>query len=310
MIDILMATYNGEKYIEEQLQSIINQTYQDWRLIISDDCSTDKTVEILKRYQQRYSKKILVYENNISSGSAKNNFYKLLDYATSEYVMFSDQDDVWKKDKIAITYNKMLEMQKEYGNNMPLLIHTDLCVVDENLNIINNSLFSMQQMDYTRDKLNNLLIENIVTGCTVMVNRALLGLVDKKPQHSVMHDMWLALLAAAFGKIGFVNESTIFYRQHGHNSVGAKDVASFDYYVKKISSRNKIHNSLMAQYCQAEEMLNMYFKDLDRKTRGMLCEYAMLSDVNRFYRAISLLKYKLGKKSVIKVLAQIIYGIY
>lgn len=310
MIDILMATYNGEKYIEEQLQSIINQTYQDWRLIISDDCSTDKTVEILKRYQQRYSKKIFVYENNISSGSAKNNFYKLLDYATSEYAMFSDQDDVWKKNKIAVTYNKMLEMQTEYGDNMPLLVHTDLCVVDEKLNVINNSLFSMQQMDYTRDKLNNLLIENIVTGCTVMVNRALLGLVDKKPQHSVMHDMWLALLAAAFGKIGFVEESTIFYRQHEHNSVGAKNVASFDYYVKKLASRNKIHNSLTAQYCQAEELMNMYFKDLDRKTRGMLCEYAMLSDVNRFYRAISLLKYQLGKKSVLKVLAQIIYGIY
>ena len=307
MVDILMATYNGEKYIEEQCQSIINQTYTDWRLIISDDCSTDKTVEILKRYQKCYSKKIFVYENNISSGSAKNNFYKLLDYSTSEYVMFSDQDDVWKKDKIAVTYNKMIEMQTEYGDNMPLLVHTDLCVVDENLNVINNSLFSMQQMDYTRDKLNNLLVENIVTGCTVMVNRSLLDMVYQKPKYSIMHDSWLALIAASFGKIGFVNSSTIFYRQHARNLVGAKKTCGMKYLLNKFFSRKKIHESLLAQYSQAYEFLQMYFTYIDKKNLCMLCEYADIPSNNHFYKIVSLTKYKLFKKKNIKKIGQILF---
>ena len=307
MIDILMATYNGEKYIEEQLESIINQTYTNWRLIISDDCSSDRTVEILKCYQKKYSEKIIVYENGIPSGSAQNNFYQLLDYTTSKYVMFSDQDDVWKPDKIALTYDKMRQMQKEYGRDIPLLVHTDLCVVDDKLETINRSLFSMQQMDYTRDKLNNLLIENVVTGCTVMVNRSLLDMVYQKPKYSIMHDMWLALIAASFGKIGFVNSSTIFYRQHAGNLVGAKEACGMKYILNNFFSRKKIHESLLAQYRQAYEFLQMYFTYIDKKKLCMLCEYAAIPDNNIFYKIVSLTKHKLLKKKNIKKIGQILF---
>lgn len=302
-----MATYNGEKYIEEQLQSIINQTYTDWRLIISDDCSRDRTVEILKRYQKSHSEKIIVHENSIPSGSAKNNFYNLLDYTTSEYVMLSDQDDVWKPNKIALTYEKMRQMQKEYGRDIPLLVHTDLCVVDDKLETINGSLFSMQQMDYTRNKLNNLLIENVVTGCTVMVNRSLLNMVYQKPKYSIMHDMWLALIAASFGKIGFVNSSTVFYRQHAGNLVGAKETCGMKYILDKVFSRKKIHESLLAQYSQAYEFLQMYFTYIDKKNLCMLCEYAAIPDNNIFYKIVSLTKHKLLKKKNIKKIGQILF---
>lgn len=307
MIEIVMATYNGEKYIEEQLQSIINQTYTDWRLIISDDCSRDRTVEILKRYQKSHSEKIIVHENSIPSGSAKNNFYNLLDYTTSEYVMLSDQDDVWKPNKIALTYEKMRQMQKEYGRDIPLLVHTDLCVVDDKLETINGSLFSMQQMDYTRNKLNNLLIENVVTGCTVMVNRSLLNMVYQKPKYSIMHDMWLALIAASFGKIGFVNSSTVFYRQHAGNLVGAKETCGMKYILDKVFSRKKIHESLLAQYSQAYEFLQMYFTYIDKKNLCMLCEYAAIPDNNIFYKIVSLTKHKLLKKKNIKKIGQILF---
>lgn len=308
MIDILMAVYNGEKYIEEQLLSIINQSYKDWRLIISDDCSTDRTIEILKYYQQLYFGKIVIHENNISSGSAKNNFYKLLDYTSSQYIMFSDQDDVWKSNKIAVTYNKILEMEKKYGNEMPLLVHTDLCVVDNELNVINGSLFSMQEMDCNRDKLNNLLIENVVTGCTIMVNRPLLNLIYEKPQNSLMHDMWLALIAAAFGKIGFVSESTILYRQHSNNSVGAKNVGSWHYYKDKLMSRKDIHAVLIAQYKQADEFVSMYFHKLSVEKRCMLCEYAIMGNVNMLQRCFYIIINKLYKRNVIKTIAQILWG--
>lgn len=302
-----MATYNGEKYIDEQLQSIIKQVFTDWRLIILDDCSIDGTMGILKRYQHQYADKIIIYENNAHNGSAKNSFFQLLDYAESEYVMFSDQDDVWKDDKIIVTYKKILGMEKIYGIDMPLLVHTDLCVVDYKLNVINESLFSMQQMDYTRDKINNLLIENIVTGCTVMINRALLNFVYKKPRNFVMHDMWLALIAATFGKIGFVNESTILYRQHANNLIGAKDSHGIKYVFRKISSHKKIHSSLIAQYQQAFEFLQIYFDYLDKKDLCMLCEYTAIPDNNIFYRWVSLIKYGLLKNKLIKIIGQLIF---
>lgn len=304
-----MATYNGEKYIEEQLKSIINQTYQDWRLIISDDASKDRTVAIIKQYQRKYPRKIFLHVNDKPTGSAKNNFYHLLDYIENDYVMFSDQDDVWLNNKISKTYNKMLEMEKKYGSKIPLLVHTDLCVVDENLQVINKSFCYMQGIDYKRNKLNNLLVENIATGCSMMINRALVNLLYLKPHNSVMHDAWIALIASTFGHIGFIRESTILYRQHGDNCVGAKNVHELSYYINKFFQRNDIHDALLANYSQADEFLRIFFNRLGKKEMTMLCEFSFMHYENaRIYKFITLLKYRLFKKSYIKKAAQILYG--
>ena len=243
MIDILMATYNGERYIEQQLESIINQSETNWRLLVRDDCSQDKTRQIIQKYQIKYPEKIILVPSTEPSGSAMNNFFQLLDYAENEYIMFADQDDVWKPDKITLTLNEMHKMETQYGKETPLLVHTDLCVVDEKLNTINPSIFTMQAMDYRRDKLNNLLATNIVTGCTMLFNQALLKLLAEKPETAVMHDMWIALVAAAFGKIGFVNKATMLYRQHGMNVNGIKDVRSFNYGKESIYNIVSISNS-------------------------------------------------------------------
>lgn len=113
MITIIMAAYNGQEYINEQLESIKNQTYRDWRLVVRDDGSSDKTVDILKKFAKEVEQQVIIKVNEEPSGSAKRNFARLLqDVQNSSYVMFTDQDDIWKKDKIEVTYNAMLDAEK------------------------------------------------------------------------------------------------------------------------------------------------------------------------------------------------------
>lgn len=305
MIDILMATYNGENYIRDQLESIINQSYIDWRLIIGDDCSTDNTVNIIKEYQNKYPQKIFIYENPVGSGSAKANFYGLLSRITSDYVMFSDQDDVWLPEKISITLAMMQAYEKKYGEDNPLLVHTDLAVVDKTLNILCDSLFNMQDMDYKRDSFNNILVQNIVTGCTMMINKPLVKLLYEIPQRSVMHDMWFALTAAAFGKIVFLAHPTMLYRQHENNVEGAKNVNSFKYIAWKLFSGRKIHNNLLLNYAQAGEFLRIYGDSLNSTFKNMLYEYSKFADKNILEKYKTIKKYHLEKQGLIRILGQI-----
>ena len=135
MIDILMATYNGEKYIEEQIISILKQSVCDWNLIIQDDCSNDKTVDIIKKYAERYPDKIKYYLRKHQSGSAYKNFFSMIKYSNAEYVMFADQDDVWKEDKIEKQVS-FLEEHPTYG-----ICFTWVDIIDENNNLSNNVIF-------------------------------------------------------------------------------------------------------------------------------------------------------------------------
>ncbi len=306
MIDILMATYNGENYLRPQIDSILRQKNQQWRLIIRDDCSTDNTVQIIKEYQLLRPEQIFLIQADEQSGSAQNNFFQLLQYSTAEYVMFADQDDVWLQQKVEMTLDKMQQMEQQYGKEKPLLVHTDLAVVDANLRILNHSLFQMQEMDAERKRLNNILVQNIVTGCTMMVNRALLNLVVEIPEKSIMHDMWLALIAAAFGELGFVERAVIMYRQHGNNANGAKNVKTLKYFLWKLNEAEEIHKNLVQQYRQAGEFCQIYDSLLTQQQKEMLQAYSSFEDKNVIEKFMLLRKYKLYKKGFVRVMGQLL----
>ena len=231
-VSILLSAYNGSKYIKEQLDSIFNQTYKNIEIIVRDDGSSDNTIEILKSYN------IKPIDTKINLG-AMGSFEDLLKYAlqnsNSDYFMFCDQDDVWDTKKVEKTLAKMEEMEKEFGN-IPLLVHTDLEVVDEKLNTINSSFMNFQKINPGINKFHNLLIQNTITGCTVMINRKLAQKSLPIPNGVIMHDWWIGLVASQFGKIGYVDESTIKYRQHTSNTIGAK---GFDttFVLKSISKK-------------------------------------------------------------------------
>lgn len=306
MIDILLAAYNGEQYISDQIDSIINQSFTDWILYIKDDCSTDRTVEIVKEYEKKYSGKIKLILSEQPSGSAKNNFFSMLKYSQNNYAMTCDQDDVWLPDKIRLTYEKMKEAEKE-SKEVPVLVHTDLKVVDQNLNVISESLFKLQNLDSSRDKINNLLVQNMVTGCTVMVNRKLLSYITETPKNAIMHDWWMALVASALGKITFIDEPTVLYRQHGKNSVGAKDVQSTSYIYSKLRNVYGIKSSLYDTYIQAEVLLEQICKYLDKIEYFLIDRYVQAPKLNKIKRIAMLLKFKFLKNSYIRILGQLLF---
>lgn len=230
-IDILMGTYNGAKYLREQIDSILSQTYQQIYLIIRDDGSIDETPQILDEFKAKYSERIMLIASDERLG-IKGNFSALMHYSKANYVMLSDQDDVWKPSKAEVTLSKMKELENRSPLNTPLLVYTDLQVVDENLKPKYISFWKSSNLDPMRNHLNQLLVSNVVTGCTTMMNRALLKQALPVPPESMMHDWWLALVASTMGKMGFVPEATILYRQHGQNAVGAQN-RNLKWFLKK-----------------------------------------------------------------------------
>ncbi len=255
MITILMATYQGEKYLREQLDSILNQTEQDWRLEICDDGSKDATVAIAEEYAARYPEKIVVHRNEENRGSTKN-FLAMLVAAEGDYIMFADQDDIWHADKLQRTLHRMKQLERRYGKTVPALVCTDAVVVDEQGGLLQPSFTQLQHFDMRRRTLPHLLMENLCIGCTTMLNRALVKLVDTLPEQARYHDWWVALIAAAFGHISYLAVPTLDYRQHGNNVVGTQDFAA--YVKQRVSKLSEMKNVLAATYAQAEEFLALY----------------------------------------------------
>lgn len=222
-IEILLAVFNGENHLREQLDSLLSQTAQNWTLLIRDDGSSDGSSAIVAAYQRRFPAKIRVLDSEAGAGGALHNFSALLAASSADYLMLCDQDDVWLGDKIEVTFKKMLELERAHGHDCPLLVHTDMKVTDGNLKVLADSLWRYQKSDPERGRtLNRLLVQNCATGCSVMINRNLRDLALPIPQEAVMHDWWLALVAGAFGKVGYLAAPTMLYRQHDGNDTGAK----------------------------------------------------------------------------------------
>ena len=300
MIDILMATYNGAKFIGTQIDSILNQNYKEWKLYIRDDGSKDNSVEIIKSYQEKYPEKIILIEDEKRGLGAKLNFAELLKYSKSEYCMFCDQDDFWLENKISSTLEKMKLIEETSVHNTPILVHTDLKVVDEDLEIINNSFFEYQKLNYVFKDLNHLLVQNNITGCTMMMNRPLLDMIDEVPAECIMHDWWIGLVASAFGKIGYLSEPTILYRQHGNNEVGAHKYNSIGYLKNKASNINKINNSINDSIKQANKFYDKFGSKLDDKDKKVVNLFVEIRNKNIISRKNCVIKNKFLKSGFVR----------
>lgn len=222
-IDILLATYNGEKYLREQIDSILNQTYKNIRLIISDDCSKDATREILEEYEKK-DKRIKLFFQKKNLGYVKN-FEFLLEQVENEYYMLSDQDDVWLEEKV----EKSLQFLKQ--NNADL-VFGDLEVVDQKLNTIYKSFGDYMLLN---DKIKKYIdsykvnyLYNSVTGCTVLSKKKFIENILPIPKESkyVAHDHWMGLMVSVHGgKLAYMPEKYIKYRQHGNNQIGTEKIS-------------------------------------------------------------------------------------
>lgn len=273
-IDILLATYNGEKYLKEQIESILNQTYKNFRLIISDDCSKDSTREIIKEYEQK-DKRIISYFQNENLGYIKN-FEFLLTKVENTIYMLSDQDDFWLPEKIEKTYEKL-----KYENAD--LVFTDLEVVDQNLNTVFKSFNDYMLLTRKIKKYYNRYIMqylyNCITGCTIMSKKKFIPQILPLPNESknVVHDLWIGLVVSLNGKIAYLDEKTIKYRQHGSNQIGTDKIShnfknldqvrnhfidiKLNLFTAYVKNDNIFPNILKQQNVQALE----YFKDIQNK---------------------------------------------
>lgn len=224
VLTILMATYNGAEYLEKQLDSILNQSYRAWELIIRDDHSTDGTSHIINTYVEK-DKRIKYIQYGSVHGSACRNFSQLFDWAyenNKSYVLFADQDDIWLAHKLERSLAGLLKNESVYGTDCPLLCYSNLTFIDEQDHRIEARLPLPPHLS-----LQVLINENYAWGCTMILNRAAIQKIKHIPAESVNHDYYAALVVGSFGKNILINEDLILYRQHQKNVSGNVNKMTF-----------------------------------------------------------------------------------
>lgn len=293
-ISVILCSYNGEKYIEEQLDSLKKQSVFINEYIICDDNSLDNTCDIIENYIEKNPElNIKLFRNSKNKGVIKN-FEFGLKQASGDYIAFCDQDDVWLPNKIELSLDKIKEMEEIYGKNIPLLVHTDLIVVDENLDIISQSFFKQEGLNVYKDEnvLKALFLQNNLVGCTMLFNKIAKNLSLPFPEHIIMHDYWLGLVVACKGKIEFINQETIKYRQHKENVVGAKTYISKNS-LKKIFNKDYLNKSINSVIIQNKELVNYKSGSLV-KNNNWFIEALKAIEKNNISRMIKLRIHKHG----------------
>jgi hypothetical protein len=223
-VDILLATRQGESYLEAQLDSLLAQTWPNVRIIASDDGSTDGTVRILRDYAQRYPGRLVVLDNSQRAGGVIPNFNRLVAASAAPYVCFCDQDDRWLPSRVASGVQAIQEVERRHpGLDLPILAHSDLALIDREGHLIDSSMWRFQHLDPAiASAPARILTQNVVTGCAMTVNRAALRQACPVPLEAVMHDWWLAAWCSGRGVVVTVPQALVQYRQHASNTVGAK----------------------------------------------------------------------------------------
>ena len=282
-IAILLASYNGEKYISDQLNSLLRQTFQDYTCYIHDDGSSDQTLEIIKNIISEYPDKFCLIPGK-SCGSAKENFRYLLQRVDAEFYMFCDQDDIWDENKI----EKSLTELSKLDQSKPACVYTDLQVVDEELQVIDKSFFHYTGLDPYKNTYKLLIVDNVCAGCTMMFNRALRNrMIDLHSKSIPVHDHEAAIIAALFGHLEYMDQRTILYRQHKKNVLGAIEKGSMIkkgldavYGIKRYLQKKKEYLDRSANI--AGELLQL--EGLDSEKKAFLKEFSLIRKKNKIRR--------------------------
>ena len=211
MVDILMATYNGEAFVEEQVQSIINQTYREWRLLVHDDGSTDKTMEILHRLAEE-DERVVVIEDGVQHLGVAKNFIHLAKQSTAAYCMFCDQDDVWLPNKV----EKMVHAIEQYNQGVPQVVYTNAFLWSPNRGIISDK----NTLTYPTTLRQTLFLNTGIQGAAAIFNRLMCEVIEQPLSYYAMHDHVLLLAGICFGEVHYLHESLMYYRQHENNLTG------------------------------------------------------------------------------------------
>lgn len=283
---VAMCTYNAAKYIGEQLDSLLNQSYDNFKIVIYDDCSSDDTVDIIRKNMDK-DNRIELHVNEENLGPALNFKSIVQGCSGADYLFLCDQDDVWDLHKIETMLNTVRE--KESIDNKPYLIAHNYNISDENNVVLYKKCI---ESVYFYD----LIMKPQIPGCCMLLNHAALQLVKWNKCNISMHDWYISLIIALYGEIVIVDEPLINYRQHANNQIGCKKYSKFDRIKMAVNDNKKIKN-----YSKLLEQLYAVGVNYPQ------CQF--LSDYNRNYE-------KRNSNGVIKlffdngVLSRDVHGIY
>lgn len=269
-ISVALAVYNGEEFLQAQLDSIKNQLVQPDELIIVDDNSTDNSAFVYNNFNTTVVKKIYINDQNI--GVIKS-FKKAVSLCSGDYIALCDQDDIWLSEKLQESIARIKKIDKE----IPAVIFSDLSVMDKKGNILHNSFWKIRSAIPSNFTLEDILYGNIITGCTAVINRAMAAEFNKMPDEIMMHDHWLALIAYSFGKFDYIHKPMVLYRAHGE-SVTDKGKASYiQNFIKEYTHRQ----SYLAQNIeQAKAFKQLYQNNLSEQDAAIIQRFIDLEHKN------------------------------
>lgn len=293
-VNILMSTYNGQQFLAEQIRSIQDQSYTDWTLFIRDDGSSDNTEEILKDFERQDSRIHLIDSDKSDNLGVIKSFHKLVNHDRADYYFFSDQDDVWLPNKLQLS----LKEAQNYLADLPLMVYMDLKVVNQDLEIMTESMVKSQS-HHANTELVQELTENTVTGGVAMINHALAEMWQETDD-ILMHDWYLALLASAFGNLVFIDQPGELYRQHSDNVLGARTLSKrFKKWIRPHILFAVYWDLIKNSQKQARHLLQM---PLSQSNRELIEAFVTIMDKPMLERYLTLRKYGLKKNKAFHTL--------
>lgn len=284
-VSIVMTTYNGQKYLDMQIQSLLDQTALPDEILVCDDCSEDGTVDILERYQQLGK---LVYVRNDRKLGLIENFKKVVSLAKkTNFVALCDQDDIWLPHKLESSISQFKNMEIAF----PCMVHSDLILVDENNQLLNSSFRNELGQDKYQHNLQSLLFGNFVTGCTIVMNPNLRDFFSQMPAEIPFHDSWIALAAFSFGEVREIEEPLIRYRKHGKNlsiAAGTKPRNRYRSTMIEIFSALKGEDDFLADRLELISLFySKYQNRLSDEKRRLFIEFLQLRRKSYFLKKLA-----------------------
>jgi glycosyltransferase involved in cell wall biosynthesis len=299
-----MATWNGAAFLEEQLQSILGQTFKDWHLYIRDDGSSDGTTDLIDRCAAEHPSQITVLKDHAGSLGAAGNFSRLMKASRADYILFSDQDDIWLEDRVEVMVSAIRELEGKHSG-IPLCVFTDLIKIDDDGTMLAGSLWRDEHLDPGRTAVGQLLVQNVPYGCATIINRPLLELAVPIDPRALLHDHWIALLAASAGEISYIDRTTIRHRIHDANTSRSRNPIRLQRErtagaVMTNRNFNRYFGQLQEQAAAVKERL------LERNYSGEACEvlddFITLRQKGLLARKHLMIKRKFFKHSAIQTL--------
>jgi len=294
---ILLSTYNGQKFLPELLESLLQQTYSDFHLIVRDDGSTDDSPAMTMAYRERFVQMTFLSDNEhvgpIDSFSRV--AQEALRFPEIDFFFFCDQDDIWEKEKLKIYMETTLLPETDPAKLR--LVFSDLTAVDVDLKLIHLSHMAFNRMRPENTSLNRLLMQNVPVGCTAMVNRSLLHAALPFPSDALMHDEWINLCAAALGEFVFIDRPLVRYRRHLESVTG---LAGFTW--RYMISQCIRRPDLSARIYQAEVLLSRYQQELPEEKLMLLRQFISLKDIGLWGRLQKIIAFQFFKTPLLRTI--------